>query len=338
MSSTADTSPPPNQDVPAAEAQFEVHNKGSHGDEAPARDSNEPDADLNTSQDVSPSPLRAFIAQGQNESATSANASVPGNVQAGTGGSDASAPTPLSTDAAVAQVTPQPNHAPQNASTPLVSASELQSLDASMAESATYGTRSRNRGGNARPNYAEDQDMDFEYSSAAPAKEGASKKNQPAAATPPGQNFEVKRAQDFAKLIAVNGSGTASANASPGAKEPIPGTSTFSANPSRKRKAAGTSATVSQPAANTNANSMPAARRQGVSPASSSARETNIMIFTKQKSVLNKKGELTADDGTKLSVNGKAATVHITMLSLPRHCTAAHLLTAAPTRSRLPCL
>lgn len=52
------------------------------------------------------------------------------------------------------------------------------------AESASpYGTRSRNRPGQARPNYAEDKDMDFEFQE---KKDAVSRKNKSSAVLPSG--------------------------------------------------------------------------------------------------------------------------------------------------------
>ena len=156
------------------------------------------------------------------------------------------------------------------------------------ADAATYGTRSRNRTGNARPNYAEDQDADFELSSAATTKKKPSATDSVA---------ESKRAQDFARLISGGSNDTPN-----GIKEATPGTPGIAPN-SKKRKAAGPPANITQtpPASHSPA---PVVTRKVAAP-SASARETNIMTFTKHRSCLNKKGELIADDGTKLSVNGK---------------------------------
>ncbi|CAI4216562.1 unnamed protein product [Parascedosporium putredinis] len=56
------------------------------------------------------------------------------------------------------------------------------------SSSSPYGTRSRNRTGNARPNYAEDKDMDLDYEYLPPKKENELKKstrqNNPSPAAP----------------------------------------------------------------------------------------------------------------------------------------------------------
>lgn len=216
---------------------------------------------------------------------------------------DVSVPTPPPRDAAVAQDASQtaqtssaPSHDPQTSS-------QMDDIDGAMAtDTATYGTRSRNRTGNPRPNYAEDQDMDFEMSAAAAASSKKKGSNEPGVASSSVAG-EAKRAQEFARFIGVNGSGnatpTSNANGS-GGKELTPGVAT---NPSKKRKAAAAPVALTQtpPASNSPA---PTASRKVAAP-SAMARETNILTFTKHRSCLNKKGELIADDGTKLCVNGK---------------------------------
>ncbi|KAF2163885.1 hypothetical protein M409DRAFT_25661 [Zasmidium cellare ATCC 36951] len=163
--------------------------------------------------------------------------------------------------------------------------SQSDALDATMAE-ASYGTRSRNRN-NARPNYAEDQDMDFEF---APA----TKKNMKSSEVPAAS--ESRQAPP--SFVAVNNSQASSATTP--AHTAVPAAS---AGPTKKRKAAGTPAALHTPTASSTP--PPAASRKPTASAASStmARETNIMTFTKHRSSLNKKGELVADDGTKLSVN-----------------------------------
>jgi len=167
---------------------------------------------------------------------------------------------------------------------------EPDGVEGAMTETATYGTRSRNRNGNARPNYAEDQDMDFEISSTAATKKKAAQD----LSTPAPNAAEAKRAEDFTRFVVGH------------SKETTPATSSVPA-PSKKRKAVGSTPQQSNtpPAATT---PVPSALRKAATSANQPMiRETNMMTFTKHKSCLNKKGELVADDGTKLSVNGKPA-------------------------------
>lgn len=198
--------------------------------------------------------------------------------------------------AAVTQSAPQTAQTSSGTSQPLNASPSADVSGGNMAETAaTYGTRSRNRTGNARPNYAEtDQDMEVDYSSAATT---VPKKKTTTEATQPSQNSaESKRAQDFNRLVDGT-SGAASHVNSPGPKESTPTAPTNS----KKRKAGAAPANTQTPAMSNSP--VPAATRKPAAPANM-ARETNIMTFTKHKACLNKKGELVADDGTKLAVNG----------------------------------
>lgn len=203
-----------------------------------------------------------------------------------------------------AAVTQDPSQTVQTSSGPSDSHKDLSQVDESngnmAAESGTYGTRSRNRTGNARPNYAEDQDMDFELSSTTTRKKTAGDHATTAA---PAQNGagDAKRAQEFARFIAVNSSGTHANGSTP--KESTPGTPGVASNVSKKRKAGGAPATLMSTPPPSNSPQPTMARKLGAP--SVTARETNVMTFTKHRSCLNKKGELVADDGTKLCVNGK---------------------------------
>lgn len=186
-----------------------------------------------------------------------------------------------------------------DATVPNLKASEATATNASKAteqvdSSGSYGTRSR-RGGKERLNYAEDQDADFDFTSAATTtsyKKGAS-------ATANAQSTaDAKRAKESAQSVTTNGAHSSANNQT--AKDLAPGATT---NP-KKRKAAGT-------ATPTNTTSTPpvvaalAAANMRKQPPASLARETNMLSFSRSKSCLNKKGELVADDGTKLNVNGK---------------------------------
>ena len=232
-----------------------------------------------------------------NAKAVSENAS--SSVSTAAQGSSASVPTPPPRDAAVSQNAPQTAQTSSEAADASTLSSQVDGLDGAMSsDTATYGTRSRNRTGNTRPNYAEDQDMDFEIS--APAASTKRKPPNDFAASAAQSATDSKRAQDFARLLASN---TAPANANGSGKESTPGTPGVASNLSKKRKAAGASTTITQtpPASNSPA---PTATRK-IPAQSNMARETNVMTFGKHRRCLNKKGELVADDGTRLCVNGK---------------------------------
>jgi hypothetical protein len=197
----------------------------------------------------------------------------------------------------VTNVAPQPaqTSAPASSSQPAVKMStEGDASDTAM--DATYGTRSRNRT-NARPNYAEDQEMDFEMSTSAASKKKAAA-DASTSGTPDSRNDPVTSSS------AANASNSSSKAPAGGAKDPAPATS-------RKRKAAGAPASnLHTPVSSTPppSGARKAAASAVLPPLSSSftmARESNIMTFAKSRSSLNKKGELVADDGQKLCVNGK---------------------------------
>ncbi|KAK5109797.1 hypothetical protein LTR62_006530 [Meristemomyces frigidus] len=155
-----------------------------------------------------------------------------------------------------------------------------------VGDNTTYGTRSRNRGGNSRVNYAEDQEMDFDFLASTAGKK------RPAA--------EQLIMPDAERML------PAPRLAAGSSKESTPLAANGHATTSKKRKAGGP---VPQ---NTHAHTPPipgsavpatTARKPITAGSVPAARETNVMTFYKHKNTLNKKGELTADDGTKLAVN-----------------------------------
>ena len=181
-----------------------------------------------------------------------------------------------------------------------------------------YGTRSRNRTGNPRPNYAEDRELDMELEWTS----GRKSQSISGSAAP-----SALQTNDSDKNPVVNlrrSSGAVSNGTSMGHKATIPttqqnslpGMSTFSAYPdpnvnpappapTRKRKAPGglptsshSSSLAQQPSA------MSASRRVCSPPQASRLKSTNLMTFENCQGYL-KNGMLKADDGTILAVNGK---------------------------------
>lgn len=201
-----------------------------------------------------------------------------------------------------ARGTPQaePATATKNSSdAPSASNALKTSAQAEFDATGSYGTRSR-RTGKERLNYAEDQDADFDFTSAATTT--ASKKN--AASTANAQSTsDAKRAKEPAQSVTTNGAHS-SANNQTIAKDPAPGATSVATNP-KKRKAAGTATPTNLGSTPPVSASLVATNMRKQMPASVPARETNVLSFSKSRSCLNKKGELVADDGTKLNVNGK---------------------------------
>ena len=186
----------------------------------------------------------------------------------------------------------------------------------SAAVPGPYGTRSRNRGGAPRINYAEDVEMDFEIPRASPAG-SASKKAGPA---PPVAGEKDRLAASTSKRAQANYEQSVTVNGTPSnsTKDSIPGMSTFSANPHalpqpavvpKKRKAAGSAQAGTASSFGPSAVSSSTKKSASTSTTSTYTsgtmyyRSTNIMSFEKSKGRL-KDGKLVADDGTVLGVDG----------------------------------
>ncbi|KZF25948.1 hypothetical protein L228DRAFT_271943 [Xylona heveae TC161] len=194
---------------------------------------------------------------------------------------------------------------------------------------APYGTRSRNRVGTARPNYAEDNegDLDFEYStSAAPPSSSARKSNankeSTAATTPQTTGSEGVRSRGPSSRrapVAPDAQSNAAARPIPSAapKEPAPkehamgnpGATTVPAShnqaPSRKRKAGGATSTGQSTAASTPTSAHTSTRRGGAVTTSTTQpalRETAMPSFELSQKYV-KHGKLKADDGTLYGPN-----------------------------------
>lgn len=202
------------------------------------------------------------------------------------------------------------------------SGSNSNSKDA-MSGPSPYGTRSRNRG-QARPNYAEDKDHDIEMEDApAEKKEPEPRKlsrqvNGAAdAQRSAGSLRKASGADDKASNASTPAATTATKDAQAAASSTVNGagngTSTATSNP-KKRKALATTAgntTSNQSATPTPSAPAPVSTRRAAAQAStpnggaSGYKETNMMSFEKCGG-MPKDGEMIADDGTVLKVNGKA--------------------------------
>lgn len=234
-----------------------------------------------------------------------------GQTDSGRSSRAASAPgTPKADDGATAtkQSAPAPPDAPK-----------------ASAQPDSYGTRSR-RTGKERLNYAEDQDADFDFTSAATT---TSYKKNASSATNAQATTDAKRAKESAQPVTTNGAHS-SASQQNIAKDPATGATSASTNP-KKRKAAGTATPTASTPLTSAAVSATNMRKQ-LSSSTPLARETNMLSFSRSKSCLNSKGELVADDGTKLNVNGKRLTLYpfSKMRPFPRTSSRAEM------ESRLP--
>lgn len=181
---------------------------------------------------------------------------------------------------------------------------------------SSYGTRSRNRPGRVRPNYAEDTDMDFEmgvaaangnlsdppsrnsvapdnlHSSGSSGKKGPSSVQGDASWGNSGSN---------AKEHATNANLPSAAAASPAS---LPASTV---PPLTKRRKNAATSTTNGAHAGAAAPSQTGAKRgshHAMVVATHAARETNMMTFEKTGAFL-KEGHLQADDGQTVKINGK---------------------------------
>lgn len=203
-----------------------------------------------------------------------------------------------------------------NAEAMAQSAGSAAEKDVGADASAPYGTRSRNRHGNARPNYAEDKDIEmdnYDYYHDKKDGEGPKKSTRHTAAT---SNGDVPRGQAASRKAAV-AADDAKVATSNGNKDAHPSTTTSSnattintngtqapaaTHTSRKRKAAGG-------ATNQTSSTTAASRRggHGAAAASTAWPESNLLTFENCHGMPSK-GRLVADDGTVLQPNGKLGT------------------------------
>jgi hypothetical protein len=184
--------------------------------------------------------------------------------------------------------------------------------DATTGTASPYGTRSRNRAGVSRPNYAEDRETEMEFEGSPPGEDDTRKAVRAGAGD--SRSTATQDAATIRKGLQVD----YNTNGQTLSKDYIPGTSTFSANPSaaaaaqpsKKRKANGQPVTSSSntllPIINSaSSGSQTNTRRASIATQSvTSFRESNMLSFENCAGRL-KDGKLVADDGTTLGVNGK---------------------------------
>ncbi|KAL8717171.1 MAG: hypothetical protein Q9225_005562 [Loekoesia sp. 1 TL-2023] len=177
-----------------------------------------------------------------------------------------------------------------------------------------YGTRSRNRADNARPNYAEDRELDMDYDWAPTSKKARGSSTSASSTNLQSEENENsgvstrRRSLTTAALPSLSKGGNSTTP-----RDPIPGMSSFSVNPepaeasqqpSKKRKAPGAvPAAPSNVSTNTTSTTSHATTRKTPKATSVHAsRSTNMLSFEASQGYL-KNGELRADDGTVLAVN-----------------------------------
>ncbi|EXJ70546.1 uncharacterized protein A1O5_06616 [Cladophialophora psammophila CBS 110553] len=209
------------------------------------------------------------------------------SVDASPGPETAPAPTPTPTPAG-------PFDTPQ--SQPMTATASTSSLQPPLengdnSTSGPYGTRSRNRTGGTRPNYAEDRELDLEIE--ALSKPSRSSKRSSAAAVgeqqPSQMGFAAVNNAQHDKT-SESASAANAATLTPAAVAPAP---------SKKRKHPGSNHTV---AANSTMSSSSRARPVASVPFKGYV-ETNMMSFKGSGYKLNEKNQLVADDGTPVQAN-----------------------------------
>lgn len=227
-----------------------------------------------------------------------------------TGEAEAIEVTPSIENGVIAEV---PQSQPMTATTSSASQNLTQADGDGSAEAATYGTRSRNKGGNARPNYADDRELDLEIEASGRIQKSKPKKAGASSTSLAGTQVELVPVQNG--FSAVN-TATITTN---GVSPTIPGMSTFSTQapatlvaPSKKRKQPGANNTT---APTTSAQAPVSAPSKSRGAHSSSPNrihlETNMMSFSRCHARLNAKMQLVAEDGTVLVANGEAPAISL---------------------------
>ncbi len=183
---------------------------------------------------------------------------------------------------------------------------------------ATYGTRSRNRPGALRPNYADDKELDMEIEAAGRISKGAPKKastSHVADAFPAPLGFAA-----INSVAIVNSESATQANTA----APVPAAS-------KKRKQPG-STSVS----NGGIPSYTAGPRSKAAHSAVAYIETNMMSFSRCGGKLNSKKQLVSDDGTTLAPNGPSSP-RLSPLHVLTDCRSRLLDLRASWRTLLSC-
>jgi hypothetical protein len=213
----------------------------------------------------------------------------------------------------------------------------MEKPSAAGSQASPYGTRSRNRTGAARPNYAEDKDLDLDgFDTAAQRKDDDSKKSSTkhhgASSTPAPPNASSQAAprstngssrkplpDDSRQQNGTKDLAQTQPPAAPSSASVVNGGAAAMANGTskgKKRKVADSASMASgsqTPSASNGALSSSALQKrlgacgQGsgdATPSDAGYGETNLLTFENSKS-RQKDGKMVADDGTVLAVNGK---------------------------------
>lgn len=187
-----------------------------------------------------------------------------------------------------------------------------------------YGTRSRNRSGNPRPNYAEDKDIEMDnYDFYQGKKDGSPRRagNRPPPPPPPAKdavNGDATRGNAVPRKTSADEPKTTQSQN--GTKDQISSTPTTTSTnvqtssavqPSRKRKATAQSAASTGQVTSVNT-SVKKNGNSGVPPAGISWPDTNMLTFENCNSRPDNR-RMVADDGTVLEPNGDSPKIHTHM-------------------------
>lgn len=215
-------------------------------------------------------------------------------------------------DAPTAEEAKQPVSQPMTASSS--TSSNLPSKDTpSGAAAPVYGTRSRNRGGASRVNYAEDKELDAELEAQSIIREDNPRKRKGASETHSRSNtVEPAPTVAPAKRTAAPQADTNGATLEPlKEKAQIPGTLTFSvhaspsvpAQPAKKRKT--NKSSESAPNSVNGVHLTPTKNGTPVPRINQSTGKESAMLSFDDTGAMLQHGKLIADDSTVLGVNGK---------------------------------
>ena len=207
----------------------------------------------------------------------------------------------------------QPMTATTSTSSQVAENSTKEATDANGA--SPYGTRSRNRTGSSRPNYAEEPEiMEYEWSSKKlqATAEAANATPQPSVNLEKTSGANTRRSSNVTPVAQSAPTRTVAAI---NTGHQIPGMSSFSLHPepaagppapTRKRKAPGTTPATQQNSSNPphNTSTSGQSRKSNYSGHYPPTRTTTLMTFERCQGYL-RNGKLQADDGTWLAIGGK---------------------------------
>lgn len=179
---------------------------------------------------------------------------------------------------------------------------------------SSYGTRSRNRPGRSRPNYAEDTEMDFEMGAASTNGNMSDPPSRNSVAPDSGHSSSVsaKRVPGPAQSNAPWGNSGSNPKDHPTGLN-IPAVTASAATPpasttqttTKRRKNAATGAINGSHASAAPPSQQGAKRGTHPMVAANSARESNMLTFERTGALLQN-GHLEADDGQTVNINGKS--------------------------------